>query len=76
MHVQSYSEWAPASIGPYSQATVWGGLLHIAGQLPLEPSSLQVTVAPLDTCHASSQSRPRLDHVLRCNKTFSCSCIA
>lgn len=46
MHVQSLSEWAPASIGPYSQATVWGGLLHIAGQIPLDPASMQVRCLP------------------------------
>lgn len=42
LHVQSHSDWAPASIGPYSQATVWNGLLHMAGQIPLDPGSMQV----------------------------------
>eukprot|EP00892_Ulva_mutabilis_P002713 jgi/Ulvmu1/12442/UM009_0094.1 len=43
LHVQSHSDWAPASIGPYSQAVVWNGLLHMAGQIPLDPGSMEVT---------------------------------
>jgi diphthine-ammonia ligase len=42
LHVQSISEWAPACIGPYSQATLCHGLLHIAGQIPLDPATMQV----------------------------------
>lgn len=42
LHVQSHSEWAPASIGPYSQAAVWNGLLFMAGQIPLDPASMEV----------------------------------
>jgi 2-iminobutanoate/2-iminopropanoate deaminase len=30
---------APAAIGPYSQATVAGGFLFTAGQIPLDPKS-------------------------------------
>lgn len=41
LHVQSVSRWAPACIGPYSQAVRCGGLLCIAGQIPLEPASMQ-----------------------------------
>ena len=33
---------APAAIGPYSQAVVAGGLLFTAGQIALDPSSMQV----------------------------------
>eukprot|EP00850_Spirogloea_muscicola_P010768 SM000064S19790 [mRNA] locus=s64:544358:549310:+ [translate_table: standard] len=40
LHVQSISSWAPACIGPYSQATLHGGLLHMAGQLGLEPATM------------------------------------
>jgi enamine deaminase RidA (YjgF/YER057c/UK114 family) len=42
LHVQSHSEWAPASIGPYSQAIEWRGLLFMAGQIPLDPGSMKV----------------------------------
>ena len=30
---------APAAIGPYSQATVWGGLVFTSGQIPINPES-------------------------------------
>ena len=46
LHVQSHSDWAPASVGPYSQATVWHGLLHMAGQIPLDPGSMTVRPPP------------------------------
>jgi diphthine-ammonia ligase len=53
LHVQSRSYWAPANIGPYSQAitvpyhrdlpiATGGGLVFIAGQIPLEPASMEV----------------------------------
>jgi enamine deaminase RidA (YjgF/YER057c/UK114 family) len=42
LHVQSVSEWAPACIGPYSQATLAAGLLCMAGQIPLEPATMEV----------------------------------
>jgi diphthine-ammonia ligase len=43
LHVQSISEWAPASIGPYSQAqTIGDSLLLLAGQIGLVPATLQL----------------------------------
>ncbi|MFD2637959.1 RidA family protein [Piscibacillus salipiscarius] len=33
---------APAAIGPYSQAVEVGGLLFISGQIPLDPSSMEM----------------------------------
>ncbi|MEW5928185.1 MAG: RidA family protein [Gemmatimonadota bacterium] len=33
---------APAAIGPYSQAIVHGGLVYTAGQIPLDPASMQM----------------------------------
>ncbi|OAX81576.1 hypothetical protein ACJ72_04078 [Emergomyces africanus] len=53
LHVQSRSYWAPANIGPYSQAQSIplhpdakidrdGGLIYIAGQIPLEPASMEI----------------------------------
>jgi diphthine-ammonia ligase len=47
LHVQSRSYWAPANIGPYSQAMsipLQGGarIVYIAGQIPLEPASMEV----------------------------------
>ncbi|KAI4219906.1 MAG: hypothetical protein LQ349_008227, partial [Xanthoria aureola] len=50
LHVQSISYWAPANIGPYSQATSVRldsdddapALVYVAGQIPLVPSSMAV----------------------------------
>ncbi|KAJ4397162.1 hypothetical protein N0V93_001386 [Gnomoniopsis smithogilvyi] len=48
LHVQSRSYWAPANIGPYSQAisfpvTASGArVVHIAGQIPLVPASMEL----------------------------------
>jgi 2-iminobutanoate/2-iminopropanoate deaminase len=33
---------APAAIGPYSQAITHGGLVFTAGQIPLDPASMQL----------------------------------
>ena len=49
LHVQSRSYWAPANIGPYSQAikipllAAKGlSLVYVAGQIPLVPASMEV----------------------------------
>lgn len=47
LHVQSRSYWAPANIGPYSQAMAIplrdeSRVVYIAGQIPLEPASMEV----------------------------------
>ncbi|CAG8498267.1 10710_t:CDS:10 [Ambispora leptoticha] len=42
MHVQSLSYWAPANIGPYSQAIITHNHVYIAGQIGLIPSSLEL----------------------------------
>ncbi|XP_057518322.1 diphthine--ammonia ligase isoform X2 [Amaranthus tricolor] len=40
LHVQSISRWAPSCIGPYSQATLHRSILHMAGQLGLDPPTM------------------------------------
>ncbi|KAK9813243.1 hypothetical protein WJX72_011346 [[Myrmecia] bisecta] len=42
VHVQSISSWAPSCIGPYSQATSCHGLIHMAGQIALDPATMQL----------------------------------
>ena len=44
MHVQGISFWAPANIGPYSQAVSVNGIHYLAGVIGLDPSLM---VAPL-----------------------------
>jgi len=42
LHVQGLSYWAPANIGPYSQAIIVDGRIFISGQIGLVPSSLSL----------------------------------
>lgn len=47
LHVQSRSYWAPANIGPYSQAISIplqgeSRVIYIAGQIPLDPASMEL----------------------------------
>ena len=51
LHVQSISRWAPACIGPYSQATSHQDVLFMAGQLGLDPASMTL-VQPAVPCAA------------------------
>ena len=39
---QVHTDQAPAAIGPYSQAMIANGLVFTAGQIPLDPQSMQV----------------------------------
>lgn len=61
LHVQSRSYWAPANIGPYSQAITFPAaaaapgnssssarVVHIAGQIPLIPASMELPSAADD----------------------------
>ncbi|WFC99529.1 diphthine--ammonia ligase [Malassezia yamatoensis] len=59
LHVQSRSFWAPANIGPYSQAVSTDDRIWIAGQIGMIPASLCV---PNDI---SSQIALSLQHVRR-----------
>ena len=58
LHVQSQSYWAPANIGPYSQAISTpmqmsvqdrncdGTVVHISGQIPLVPQNMELSNEP------------------------------
>jgi reactive intermediate/imine deaminase len=37
-----HTERAPAAIGPYSQAVRCGGTVYLSGQIPLDPSTMQL----------------------------------
>ena len=38
----AHSDGAPKAIGPYSQATTHGGLVFTAGQIALDPATMEV----------------------------------
>ncbi|KIL00598.1 hypothetical protein PAXRUDRAFT_129434 [Paxillus rubicundulus Ve08.2h10] len=54
LHVQSLSYWAPANIGPYSQAISIPPYTFISGQIGLLPASLTLPSAVLDTLSTPS----------------------
>ena len=62
LHVQSISLWAPSCIGPYSQASTVGGLLHCAGQIPLDAGTMALVAG-----------EPPWAQALRCVE--SCRCV-
>lgn len=53
---------APAAIGPYSQAIVVNGLVYTAGQIPLDPVSMDVDGTDIET--QSERVMQNLDAVL------------
>ncbi len=50
---------APAAIGPYSQANAAGGFLFTAGQIPLDPGTMEIvgTTAPEQARQALTNAR-------------------
>lgn len=60
MHVQGVSHWAPANIGPYSQAVRVGDLVYVAGQIGLVPGTMQMVEGGV-----RKQCRLALRHVAR-----------
>lgn len=65
MHVQSISHWAPANIGPYSQAVYVGDCIHLAGQIGLIPGSMQIVSGGI-----KKQCQLTLRHVSRLLKAI------
>ncbi|KAL6105415.1 dph6 [Pungitius sinensis] len=49
LHVQSLSHWAPANIGPYSQALRVDETVFCAGQIALVPCTMQLVTAGAGT---------------------------
>jgi enamine deaminase RidA (YjgF/YER057c/UK114 family) len=48
LHVQSISLWAPANIGPYSQAVSRGETVFLAGMIGLDPGSMVLVEGGID----------------------------
>ncbi|XP_033734747.1 diphthine--ammonia ligase-like isoform X2 [Pecten maximus] len=69
MHVQGISHWAPANIGPYSQAVTVDGRIFVAGQIAMVPGSLKIIQGGITT-----ESRLSLRHVGRVLDAQSSGC--
>uniref|UniRef100_A0A023F2R4 Diphthine--ammonia ligase n=1 Tax=Triatoma infestans TaxID=30076 RepID=A0A023F2R4_TRIIF len=65
MHVQSISHWAPANIGPYSQAIRVGDIIYVAGQIGLVPGTMTLVTGGI-----RRQCRLALRHVGRLVKAM------
>ncbi|KAH0605173.1 uncharacterized protein H6S33_005155 [Morchella sextelata] len=65
LHVQSRSYWAPANIGPYSQAISVDGWTALAGMVPLVPSSMEVLNPGASRADVSAQAVMALQHMWR-----------
>ncbi|KXS22258.1 adenine nucleotide alpha hydrolases-like protein [Gonapodya prolifera JEL478] len=66
LHVQGISYWAPANIGPYSQAVATGPILYLAGQIPLVPHTMSLPTScesPADLSSIQVHSRLALRNV-------------
>lgn len=53
LHVQSMTAWAPANVGPYSQAIELQGKLHMAGSIALDPSTMVLAKDQVGQCIAN-----------------------
>ncbi|CAL8285346.1 unnamed protein product [Lota lota] len=58
LHVQSLSHWAPANIGPYSQALRVGECVFCAGQIALVPCTMELLKA-----RSGAQARMAFSHM-------------
>lgn len=58
MHVQSISHWAPANIGPYSQATKVRDTIFVSGSIGLWPSAMTMVSGGI-----SREAQLSLQHV-------------
>lgn len=62
LHVQSWSHWAPANIGPYSQAVRRGRRVHLAGMIGLEPARQLLVRSPQHQAALSLRHTQRVLH--------------
>ncbi|MCJ1287201.1 hypothetical protein MMC26_006549 [Xylographa opegraphella] len=82
LHVQSRSYWAPANIGPYSQAIAPAApaahLVHVAGQIALVPATMEVLRADDDDNPApfATQAALALQHQWRIGTAMRTTCWA
>jgi 2-iminobutanoate/2-iminopropanoate deaminase len=58
-----HTDDAPRAIGPYSQAVVSGGFVFTAGQIALDPETMEVV--PGDVAHQTEQVMKNLAAILK-----------
>jgi enamine deaminase RidA (YjgF/YER057c/UK114 family) len=75
LHVQGYSYWASANIGPYSQASITN-VISIAGQIGLIPYSMKLALTFPEQLSISLQNLTRISSVLKTSfgRLLQCTC--
>ncbi|ORX92572.1 hypothetical protein K493DRAFT_263323 [Basidiobolus meristosporus CBS 931.73] len=73
LHVQGLSYWAPANIGPYSQAVVVQNQIYVAGQIGLIPSSLSLPGGSDDSESFFTEAVLSLRHISQIAEIFACN---
>ncbi|CAD5123213.1 DgyrCDS11574 [Dimorphilus gyrociliatus] len=69
LHVQGISHWAPANIGPYSQANTTNGYDFYAGQIAMVPGTLDIIPGGItNQCHLAARNAFRAIRVHSKNK--------
>lgn len=58
-----HTQTAPQAIGPYSQAMICQGLLFTSGQIPLDPTTMQLVEGPIED--QTKQVLSNLDAILK-----------
>ncbi|HSJ06604.1 MAG TPA: RidA family protein [Longimicrobiales bacterium] len=58
-----HTDGAPAAIGPYSQGMVANGFIYTAGQIPLDPATMEL-VGEGDAASQTEQVMRNLDAIL------------
>ncbi|XP_011036318.1 PREDICTED: diphthine--ammonia ligase-like isoform X1 [Populus euphratica] len=72
LHVQSISLWAPSCIGPYSQATLHKEILHMAGQLGLDPATMTLcNEGPSAEMERALENSEAVANVFNCSISIS-----
>ncbi|KAJ3260183.1 ATP binding domain 4 [Boothiomyces macroporosus] len=76
LHVQGISYWAPANIGPYSQACRVGDIMFMAGMIGLTPSSMMLDDSITAQCRTSLTSLTNVCKSMKTEieKSMSCVC--
>jgi diphthine-ammonia ligase len=74
LHVQGRSYWAPANIGPYSQAIIQNGIIYQAGQIGLLPASLMIASGAITQGTLSLQHLWRVLHAVGGSQWGSAVC--
>ncbi|KAM9989263.1 hypothetical protein ACTFIY_005290 [Dictyostelium cf. discoideum] len=64
LHVQSISNWAPACIGPYSQANLYNGFTFLAGQISMIPNNLDLIKYSKDLTFINTNNNNNINNQL------------